>query len=215
MRRMGRASVHDIERRSMAVLAGRCDLSILPPLTRAVTERVVHSAADLRYVEDLVLDEAALRRGWQALSDGAPIVADSRMVAAGVTSTDVQVPIADPTVAPEAARTGDTRSATAVRLVAERVGPGAVWVIGNAPTALEAVLVHARDPALVVGLPVGFIGAVEAKDALRASGLPAVSNRSELGGSAVAAAAVNALLYTASPTTPSDHVATAPEEPTP
>lgn len=193
---MGRATVHDIERRSMAVIAARCDLSHLPPLTRAVTERVVHSAADLRYVDDLVTDEAALRRGWRALADGAAIVADSRMVAAGITTTDTIVPLADPAVAAEAARTGDTRSATAIRLAAARVGTGAVWVLGNAPTALQAVLRHVPDPALVVGLPVGFIGAVEAKAALRASGLPAVSNVSELGGSAVAAAVVNALLYT-------------------
>jgi precorrin-8X/cobalt-precorrin-8 methylmutase len=193
---MGRATVHDIERRSMAVIAARCDLSHLPPLTRAVTERVVHSAADLRYVDDLVTDEAALRRGWRALADGAAIVADSRMVAAGITAADTNVPLADPAVAAEAARTGDTRSATAIRLAAARVGPGAVWVLGNAPTALQAVLRHVPDPALVVGLPVGFIGAVEAKAALRAGGLPAVSNVSELGGSAVAAAVVNALLYT-------------------
>jgi precorrin-8X/cobalt-precorrin-8 methylmutase len=193
---MGRATVHDIERRSMAVIAERCDLSHLPPLTRAVTERVVHSAADVRYVDDLVTDEAALRRGWRALADGAPIVADSRMVAAGITATETSVPLADPAVAVEAARTGDTRSATAIRLAAARVGPGAIWVLGNAPTALQAVLRHVTDPALVVGLPVGFIGAVEAKSALRASGLPAVSNVSELGGSAVAAAVVNALLYT-------------------
>lgn len=193
---MGRATVHAIERRSMAVIAARCDLSHLPPLTRAVTERVVHSAADVRYVDDLVTDEAALRRGWRALADGAVIVADSRMVAAGITTTETSVPLADPAVAAEAARTGDTRSATAIRLAAARVGPGAVWVLGNAPTALQAVLRHVPDPALVVGLPVGFIGAVEAKAALRASGLPAVSNVSELGGSAVAAAVVNALLYT-------------------
>lgn len=193
---MGRDTVHDIERRSLAVIAARCDLSHLPPLTRAVTERVVHSAADLRYVDDLVTDEAALRRGWRALADGAAIVADSRMVAAGITTTEVSVPLADPAVAAEAARTGDTRSATAIRLAATRVGPGAVWVLGNAPTALQAVLRHVPEPALVVGLPVGFIGAVEAKAALRASGLPAVSNVSELGGSAVAAAVVNALLYT-------------------
>lgn len=219
MRRMGRASVHDIERRSMAVVAARCDLSDLAPLSRAVTERVVHSAADPRYVDDLVLDETALRRGWQALAGGAPIVADSRMVAAGITSTGVLVPLRDRAVAPEAVRTGRTRSATAIRLAAGRVGPGAVWVLGNAPTALEAVLEHAVDPALVVGLPVGFIGAVESKAALRASGLPAVTNRSELGGSAVAAAVVNALLYTADPEAPPASPPTAPvhrtEEPNP
>lgn len=196
MRRMGRDRVHPIEVESMAILASRVDLSPLPPLCRAVAERVIHSAADVRYLDDLVLDEAALRRGWEALAAGAVIVADSRMVAAGITGSEVRVPIAEQDATAAAAAAGTTRSAAAVERTAADLGPGAVWVVGNAPTALDAVIAHARDPALVVGLPVGFVGAVESKAALRASGLPAVSNRTELGGSAVAAAAVNALLYT-------------------
>ena len=199
MRHMGRDRVHPIEVESLQILAARVDLDGLPPLSRAVTERIIHAAADPRYAEDLVLDEAALVRGWHALAAGAPIVADSRMVAAGITTTDVEVPLTDQRVTGRAAAGGTTRSAAAVELAAAEVGPGAVWVVGNAPTALDAVLAHAVDPALVVGLPVGFVGAVESKTALRASGLPAVSNLSELGGSAVAAAAVNALLYTSSP----------------
>jgi precorrin-8X/cobalt-precorrin-8 methylmutase len=84
-----------------------------------------------------------------------------------------------------------------MHLAAERVGSGAVWVVGNAPTALEAVvdLLDRIAPVLVVGLPVGFVGAAESKARLRAAGCPSVSNVSEKGGSAVAAAAVNALLY--------------------
>ncbi|MEV4390240.1 precorrin-8X methylmutase, partial [Micromonospora sp. NPDC049580] len=78
----------------------------------------------------------------------------------------------------------------------DRVGPGAVWVVGCAPTALVELLTLNAAPALVVGLPVGFVGAAESKAALRASGLPGVSNVGEKGGSAVAAAALNALLYT-------------------
>ena len=198
MRRMGRDRVHPIEVESMRILASRVDLSGLEPLRRAVTERIVHSAADVRYVDDLVLDEDSLRRGWEALSAGAPIVADSRMVAAGITSTDVEVPLAWDGVSERARERGTTRSAAAIEMAAERFGPGVVWAVGNAPTALEAVIARALDPALVVGLPVGFVGAVESKAALRASGLPSVSNRSELGGSAVAAAAVNALMYSAS-----------------
>jgi len=199
---MGRDHVHPIEQESLRILAERADLTALPWLVRAVTERIVHSAADLRYLDDLVLDEAVLVGAWEALAAGAPIVADSRMVAAGITGTDVEVPLTHPTVAAHAAANGTTRSAAAIRLAAPRVGPGAVWVVGNAPTALSAVIAHAQDPALVIGLPVGFVGAVESKAALRASGLPAVSNVSELGGSAVAASAVNALLYTASPERP-------------
>lgn len=199
-RKMGRDRVHPIEQESLRILASRVDLSDRPWLSRAVTERVIHSAADVRYADDLVLDEHALVDGWQALAAGAPIVADSRMVAAGITGADVQVPLTDPTVATHANASGRTRSATAIQLAADRVGPGAIWVIGNAPTALEAVLADVPSPALVVGLPVGFVGAVEAKAALRASGLPAVSNHSELGGSAVAASVVNALLYRPTPT---------------
>lgn len=92
-------------------------------------------------------------------------------------------------------RPGLTRSAHGIRLAHEQVGPGALWVIGNAPTALEELLTLDARPALVIGLPVGFVGAVESKAALRESGLPAVSNVSEKGGSAVASAALNALLY--------------------
>lgn len=197
MRSMGRDRVHPIEVESMRILASRVDLSRLGPLTRAVTERVVHSSADVRYAEDLVTEEEALRRGWEALRAGAPIIADSRMVAAGITSTDVEVPLTWPGVAAHARERGTTRSAAAIELACERFGPGAVWAVGNAPTALEAILAHASAPALVIGLPVGFVGAVESKAALRDSGLPSVSNRSELGGSAVAAAAANALLYSA------------------
>lgn len=199
-RAMGRGDVHFIEVQSMRILASRADLSRLPWLSRAVVQRVIHSAADVRYLDDLVLDEAALMRGWEALAAGAPIVADSHMVAAGITSTDVEVPLTDPDVADRAAASGTTRSAAAIAMAAERVGPDAIWVVGNAPTALVAVIAHAQEPALVVGLPVGFVGAVEAKAELRASGLPSVSNLSERGGSAVAASAVNALLYTATAT---------------
>lgn len=188
---MSRA-VHAIEQESYAILRRRVDLSHLPPLSRALTERVVHASADLSYASDLVLSEPTLERGRAALAAGAPVVADVEMVAAGITATRALCRVRQ-------ARAGDglTRSAAAVRLALAEVGPGAVWVIGCAPTALVELLRLDPQPALVVGLPVGFVGAVESKAALRASGLPAVSNRSEKGGSAVAVAAVNALLYLA------------------
>ena len=106
------------------------------------------------------------------------------------------MPLLDPRAAELAASEGITRTAAAMRLAAGETGPGAVWVVGNAPTALAELLERPpRDPALVIGLPVGFVGAAEAKAALAASGLPFLANRGEKGGSAVAAAAVNALLY--------------------
>lgn len=192
----GRRVVHPIERESYRILRSRLDLSSLPALARAVTERVIHASADLAYADDLVLDEAALRHGHDALAAGAPIVADSRMVAAGITSRSVVVPLTDDRVPQLAAEWGTTRSAAAIRVAVSEVGSGAVWVIGNAPTALFELLEHAElAPALVVGLPVGFVGAAESKRALRERGWPAITNVSEKGGSAVAAAACNALLY--------------------
>ena len=183
-------TVHAIEQESYDILRRRVDLSHLPPLTRAVVERVVHASADLSYVDDLVVDEAALRRGYDALAAGAPVVADVQMVAAGITARTAVCRVREAT-----AVDGLTRSAVAVRMAFDEVGPGAVWVVGCAPTALFELIELGVHPALVIGLPVGFVGAAESKAALRASGLPSVSNVSEKGGSAVASAALNALLY--------------------
>ncbi|GLX48027.1 precorrin isomerase [Streptomyces hygroscopicus subsp. hygroscopicus] len=182
--------VHPIEQESFRRLRARLDTSHFPPLTRAVVERVIHSAADLEYADDLVMAEADLVPAHAALHAGAPVVVDVEMVAAGITRRRTVCRLRDATSGP-----GRTRSAHAVRLAYEEVGPGALWVIGCAPTALEELLALDAAPVLVVGLPVGFVGAAESKAALRASGLPAVSNVSEKGGSAVAAAALNALLY--------------------
>jgi precorrin-8X/cobalt-precorrin-8 methylmutase len=188
--------VHPIEAESYRILRSRVDLSHLPALTRAVTERVVHASADLDYAEILIADEGALRSGREALLAGAPLVCDTRMVAGGITRREAAVPLLDPRAAELAATEGITRTAAAMRLAVAETRPGAVWVVGNAPTALFELLERPpSDPALIVGLPVGFVGAAEAKAALAASGLPCVANRGEKGGSAVAAAAVNALLY--------------------
>ncbi len=190
---MSPRQVHPIERESYRRLRARLDTGHLPPLTRAVAERVIHSSADLSYLDDLVIaDEAVLRAAADALAAGAPLVADVEMVAAGITARRALCRVRDAKGDPA---TGLTRSAAAVRMALAEVGPGAVWVIGCAPTALEELLLLDARPVLVIGLPVGFVGAAESKAALRASGLPAVSNRSEKGGSAVAAAAANALLY--------------------
>jgi precorrin-8X/cobalt-precorrin-8 methylmutase len=187
---------HTIEQESYRILRARVDLSHLPPLGRAVAERVIHASADLSFADSLVLDEAALERGRAALAAGATVVCDTRMLAAGITRLAPLVPLADPRAAARAARDGSTRSAAAMRIAVEEVGAGAVWVVGNAPTALQALLEHPPpEPALIVGLPVGFVGAAAAKAALAGSGLPCLTNSGERGGSAVAAAAVNALLY--------------------
>lgn len=189
-------AAHPIEAESYRILRSRIDLSHLPPLSRAVTERIVHAAADLEYGTTVLADEEALRAGREALLAGAPLVCDTRMVAGGITSRAARVPLTDPRTRELAAEAGITRSAAAMRLAVDETPPGAVWVVGNAPTALfELIARPPREPALVVGLPVGFVGAAEAKAALHASPLPSLCNRGEKGGSAVAAAAVNALLY--------------------
>jgi precorrin-8X/cobalt-precorrin-8 methylmutase len=188
-------TVHPIEARSYRLLREAVDTQGLPPCTRDVVERIVHTTADPSWLTDLVSDEAALEAGRKALRDKRTLVVDAAMVAAGVTSYPSLCLVADEQTRKLAQDNGITRSAAAIRRAVATVGPGAVWAVGNAPTALEELLRHDLRPALVIGLPVGYVGAVEAKEALRHKGLPALSNRSARGGSAVAAAAVNALLY--------------------
>jgi precorrin-8X/cobalt-precorrin-8 methylmutase len=184
--------VHPIEAESYRILAGRVDLGRFGPLTAAVVARVIHASADLDYAETMVGDEAALEAGVAALAAGAPVVVDVEMVRHGITGVEARCYL------PEDAPAGTTRSAAGMAAAARRHPVGAVVVVGCAPTALdEVVRLHQAgrfSPALVVGLPVGFVGAAEAKARLRTSGLPALSNVGEKGGSAVAAAAVNALV---------------------
>ncbi|MDX6202766.1 MAG: precorrin-8X/cobalt-precorrin-8 methylmutase [Frankiales bacterium] len=190
--------VHPIEVQSYAILRSRTDTSSLPPLSRAVVERVIHASADIDYRDDLVCDEDTLARAQAALRGGAAVVCDVAMVAAGITGVGARCWLNDPRTAALAKARQITRSAAGMRLALDAVGPGALWVIGCAPTALFELLAMDAAPALVIGLPVGFVGAAESKAALRGSGLPAVSNRTEKGGSSVAAAALNALLYSGS-----------------
>jgi precorrin-8X/cobalt-precorrin-8 methylmutase len=187
--------VHPIETESYRILRGMVDLSHLGPLSRAVAERVIHASADPDYAESLILDEAALEGGISALRRGEPVVTDVGMVAAGITGRQTLCFVSDPRARALSEQLGITRSAAGFRIAAEEVGNGAVWVVGNAPTALFELLGLDVVPSLVIGLPVGFVGAAESKSALAASGLPAVANRGPKGGSAVAAAALNALIY--------------------
>ena len=183
-----------VEVESYRILRSRLDLSALPPLSRAVTERVIYATADFDYVTDLVCDETALAVGLAALRRGAPVVADGAAVEAGITGYPVICKAGD-SLAARLARTANiTVSAAAVRLAFSAAGPGAVWLVGCAPAALAEIMAREVEPALVIGVPVGFAGAAEAKDALRGSGLPALSNVSEKGGPAVAVAAFEALL---------------------
>ena len=192
--------VHPIEAESYRILGERVDLDRWPPCSRAVVARVIHAAADVSYADTLVVDEAACAAGVAALRAGAPVVSDVEMVAVATKRAGTVSLLAEGRVRAERDRATDpdlTVSAAAMRVAAELWPEGAVVAVGNAPTALAEVIALAAAgrfaPALVIGLPVGFVGAAEAKAALRASGLPAISNVGERGGSAVAAAALNAL----------------------
>ena len=187
-------TVHPIEAESYRILASRVDLSHFAPGPRAVVARAIHATADLSYASSMVITEEAVAAGVAALGDGAVVIADVGMVAAGITSVAARCYLPSD----EAGLTGaPTRSAAGVRLAARQHPEGAVWVVGCAPTALAEIVTLAAagelHPALVIGLPVGFVGAAEAKEALRTSGLPAITNVGEKGGAAVAAAAFNAL----------------------
>ena len=195
--------VHPIESESYRILHERTDLTGLPPAVAAVTARVIHASADLEFAQLMVLDEASVSAGIDAVHAGAPIVCDVQMVRSGITSVATTCLLDEATAGPGGI---PTRSADAITRAAARWPVGAVFVIGCAPTALFEVvrLVEsgALRPALVIGMPVGFVGAAEAKAALRriAADRPhdrpvhAISNVGEKGGSAVAAAAFNAIV---------------------
>ena len=183
----------------LQVLRSRVDLAALPPLTRAVTERIIGSSAELCYANDLVCSEPWLEAAVGALAGGAPVVADGPMVAAGIPG-DVTICKARESLTDRLARTaGIARAAAAVRLAFGEAGPGAVWVVGSEPVAIYEILSRNTEPALVIGLPAGFVAAVAAKKLLIQSGLPAVTTVCEKGGPAVAVAACHALLAAARP----------------
>ncbi|MBO0830824.1 MAG: precorrin-8X methylmutase [Actinobacteria bacterium] len=182
---------------SYRILRSRLDLSRLPRLSRDVTERVVHASADFDYFNDLVCDEESLAEGVAALAAGARVVADSAMVAAGMTGSPVICKIGEGLTRRLARTASISKAAAAVRLAFGEVGSGAVWVVGGSPDALAEIISRRVEPAFVVGLPSGLVDAAEAKEALRASGLVSLSNISEKGGPVVAVAAFNALLVNA------------------
>jgi precorrin-8X/cobalt-precorrin-8 methylmutase len=185
--------IHPIEAESYRILAERIDLSHLPPTPRAVVERVIHASADLEYASTMSVPLAAVYAGVEAVRSGAAIITDVEMTRAGISGATAECFLGEAVAAD-----GLTRSAAAMRLAAASYPTGAVIVIGCAPTALDEVIALAAAgtfaPALVIGLPVGFVGAAAAKEAARMSGLRVITNRGDKGGSAVAAAACNAIV---------------------
>jgi len=194
----------EIYRRSFATIRAEADLSAIPPDMEKLAVRVIHACGMVDIVSDLAFSTGAGAAGRAALQAGAPILCDARMVAEGITrprlpkNNRVICTLHDDGVPGLAQALGNTRSAAALEHWREHL-EGSVVVIGNAPTALfyllEMLDAGAPKPALIIGMPVGFIGAAESKDALAADsrGVPYVVVRGRRGGSAMAVAAVNAL----------------------
>ena len=194
----------EIYRRSFAIIRAEADLTHLPAELEAIAVRLIHAAGDPAVVADLCASDDAPAAGRAALARGATILVDTEMVAAGIirrmlpAATAVRCTLAESGVAERAVRQRTTRSAAAVDAWVPWLD-GAVVAIGNAPTALfrllELIDAGAPRPAVILGFPVGFVGAAESKEALIAhsAGIPYISLRGRRGGSAFAAAAVNAL----------------------
>lgn len=188
-------AIHPIEQESYRILDERVDLSSWPEPARAVVARVIHATADVEYATTMRIGSQAVEAALDAVASGAPTICDAHMLRVGITRLEAECLLDEVPFAPP----GSTRSAAAIRLAAERHPEGALWVIGNAPTALEELLrLHAAgqvNPAAVIGLPVGFVGAAESKAALWSGPLMevAITNTGEKGGTPAAASATNAL----------------------
>ncbi len=193
-----------IYQRSFAIIRAEADLSRFSAEEADVAVRMIHACGQVDMARYIVFGSGLVAAARGALAGGAPIFCDAEMVAHGVTrarlpaNNDVICTLNDPRTAALAAKNGTTRSAAALDLWADRLA-GAVVAIGNAPTALFRLLemldAGAPQPAAILGIPVGFVGAAESKDALAADprGVPFLIVRGRVGGSAMTAAAVNAL----------------------
>lgn len=202
----------DIERTSISIITRELDELGLtpPPETAAVVKRVIHTTADFDYAKNLRFTPGAVQAAVRALQRGAVIVTDTNMALAGITKPglaklgcEAVCYMADPAVAEAAKQAGTTRAVAAMHRAA-REHPGAILAVGNAPTALLAIAEEIEAglrPALVIGVPVGFVNVVESKETLFAvceqHGVPAIAAMGRKGGSNVAAAICNALVYSA------------------
>ena len=193
----------EIYRRSFAIIRAESDLARFSAHEERVAVRVIHACGMVEAAADLHFSPGAAQAGIEALARGAPVLCDASMVSRGVTAArlparnQVICTLDDPGVPGLALRLATTRTAAALELWREHL-PGSVVAIGNAPTALFRLLELLDEgvapPAVVIGMPVGFVGALESKEALIADArVPAIAMRGRKGGSAMAAAAVNAL----------------------
>ena len=202
----------DIERTRLAIITEELNQMglIFPENTAPVVKRVIHTTADFDYARNLHFTPGAVAAGIAALRSGTPIVTDTTMALAGISKpglaklgTTALCYVADPEVAAAAKQQGTTRAVAAVHKAAAAY-PGAILAVGNAPTALLTIadqIEAGLRPALVIGVPVGFVNVVESKERLFAvcqeCGVPAIVAMGRKGGSTVAAAICNALVYSA------------------
>lgn len=193
----------EIYRRSFSIIRAEADLARFPTDVERVVVRMIHGAGQVDLAGDVLFTPNVVASARAALRAGAPILCDANMVASGVTrarlpaDNEVVCLLRDPRVPDLAAKLGTTRSAAALELWRERLA-GAVVAIGNAPTALfhllDMIAAGAPTPAAVLGIPVGFVGAAESKEALAATpGIEYLTVRGRRGGSAVTASALNAM----------------------
>ena len=193
-----------IEARSMEIIESELKTEI-PPENKAVVKRVIHATADFDYAENLAFSEGAVAKALDALRMGCRIVTDTQMAKSGINKTaagklgcEVDCFMSDPDVAEEAKARGCTRAQVSMEKAARLGGP-VIFVVGNAPTALltlRALLDEEKvKPELVIGVPVGFVNILEAKNAILSSSVPYIVAKGRKGGSNVAAAIVNALMY--------------------
>ena len=203
-----RVAPAEIEARSMEIIGAELGARSFPADQLPVVKRVIHTSADFDYADNLVFSAGAVARGIAAVKGGCTIVTDTQMAWSGVNKRVLEkfggravCFMSDPDVAAEAKARGETRATVSMERAAALEG-SVIFAIGNAPTALvrlcELMDEGKADPALVIGVPVGFVNVVESKELLLTTAAPHIVARGRKGGSNVAAAICNALLYLAS-----------------
>lgn len=194
----------EIEKRSLEIIESELTVSI-PEENLAVVKRVIHTTADFDYAVNLAFSEGAVAKALEALRSGCDIVTDTQMARSGINKAAVEKLgvtvhcfMSDPDVAEEAKARGCTRAKVSMEKAARIAGNG-IFAIGNAPTALimlkEMIDSGEIAPRLVVGVPVGFVNVIESKEDIMQAGVPYIVARGRKGGSTVAAAIINALMY--------------------
>lgn len=195
---------NDIEKRSMEIIESELKIDV-PEENKAVVKRVIHCTADFDYAVNLQFSENAVKKALEALKNGCTIVTDTQMAKAGINKPaaeklgcSVLCYMSDPDVAAASKEHGGTRAAASMEKAAS-LGSNVIFAIGNAPTALLKLKELADEgriaPKLIIGVPVGFVNITESKEAIMTTDIPYIVAKGRKGGSNVAAAIVNALMY--------------------